>query len=101
MLPTVKTDLFAVNQMVATWDVPAPLRMLQKNVNLVLLRIYTGHAWKNDICINILRANYPEQVQCAYEGQPNGNILQVACSERGNYFRDQCMLRFTFVYVKT
>lgn len=44
MLPTVKTDLFAVNQMVATWDVPAPLRMLQKNVNLVLLRIYTAHA---------------------------------------------------------
>ena len=48
MLETVKTDLFAVNQMVATWD-----------------------------------------VQCAYEGQPSGNILQVACSERGNYFRDQ------------
>ena len=48
MLPTVKTDLFAVNQMVATWD-----------------------------------------VQCAYEGQPSGNILQVACSERGNYFKAQ------------
>ena len=48
MLETVKTDLFAVNQMVATGD-----------------------------------------VQCAYEGQPSGNILQVACSERGNYFRDQ------------
>jgi hypothetical protein len=50
MLDTVKTDLFAVNQMVATWD-----------------------------------------VQCAYEGQPSGNILQVACSERGNYFKDQYM----------
>jgi hypothetical protein len=48
MLSTIQTDLFAVNQMVATWD-----------------------------------------VQCAYEGQPSGNILQVACSERGNYFKDQ------------
>eukprot|EP01052_Picozoa_sp_SAG31_P033695 SAG31_NODE_3843_length_3823_cov_17.361171_1_plen_595_part_00 len=48
MISTVRTDLFAVNQMVATWD-----------------------------------------VQCAYEGQPSGNILQVACSERGNYFKAQ------------
>ena len=48
ILPTIKTDLFAVNQMVATWD-----------------------------------------AQCAYEGQPSGNILQVACSERGNYFKAQ------------
>ena len=23
--------------------------------------------------------------QCQYEGQPSGNILQVACSQRGNY----------------
>jgi hypothetical protein len=48
VLPTIKTDLFAVNQMVATWD-----------------------------------------AQCAYEGQPSGNILQVACSQRGNYFKAQ------------
>ena len=37
VLPTIKADLFAVNQMVGTWD-----------------------------------------SQCAYEGQPNGNILQVS-----------------------
>ena len=43
-LPSIKTPLFAVNQMVATWD-----------------------------------------AQCQYEGQPSGNILQVACSQRGNY----------------
>ena len=27
--------------------------------------------------------------QCMYEGQAYGGILQVACSQRGNYFRDQ------------
>merc|ERR1719201_2783616 len=27
--------------------------------------------------------------QCMYEGQGSGNILQIACSQRGNYFRAQ------------
>ena len=37
-------------------------------------------------CVIILSAN---TIVCGRQGQPSGNILQVACSERGNYFKEQ------------